>query len=138
MPQAVCTDALAEGLRDVAASVVGQQALDRDAVAFAEGQSALQEGGRRGAAFVAELLGIGQACGVIDGHVGVVPADAAMLVAVAPAVDALAAAGPDAAQLLGVDEVSLALGCDMRASLSVPGLDTNKPTRWSPHLSTTL
>ena len=45
-----------------------------------EGQSALEEGGRRHGALVGELLGVGQPRRVVDGHVRVVPADAAVAV----------------------------------------------------------
>jgi hypothetical protein len=90
-----------EGARAVAAAVVRKQALHLDAVALEEAQSPLQEAGGALAAFVGELLGVGQPGGVVDGHVSVVPADAA--VAILRPAEALATAPPDAPEALGIE-----------------------------------
>jgi hypothetical protein len=96
--------------RDVRAAVVGEHALDLDAVAGKEGEGAAEEPDRGGCLFVGEDLGVGEAAVVVDGDVDELPAglaaqppggvEVAAGVVLEPAVDAMAGAAGDATQLL--------------------------------------
>src|SRR3954447_24090526 len=59
----------------VGRAVVGEQALDGDAVASVEVDGALEEGDRGGCLLVGEDFDVGQAGAVVDGDVHVFPAD---------------------------------------------------------------
>ena len=90
----------------VAAAVVGEDALDRDPMASVEVPGSTEEAGRRRRALVGQFLGVGQAAVVVDRDVDPVPADAALPtrpIAGFPAGLGQAAAGPDAAELLGIE-----------------------------------
>src|SRR5579859_6724261 len=98
-----------EQLRAIAATVVGEDALDGDALTGIEGHRPLQEGGGGGRCLVGQLLDVGQAAEVVDRHMDPVPADAAMAVDLtAPAKHAVPAAGTNATQLLGIEVQQLA------------------------------
>jgi hypothetical protein len=99
---------------DVGAAVVGEYALDLDAVSREEGKCAAQEASRCCRAFVGEHLGVSESAVVIDGDVDVLPADqaasaAGAVVAAWPpfarqaAADAFTGTAFDAAELLDVD-----------------------------------
>ena len=103
--------------RSIGGAVVGEQALDRDAVTTVELDGAAQKRDRCRGLLVGQNFGVGQARAVIDGDVHVVPADglAALALAVGEgAVVVLAAGHPvsgaalDAPELLDVDPY---LGC---------------------------
>jgi len=90
-----------EAARDVAAAVVGHDALDRDAVAGVPGDQSSKEGGSGRGSFVSQDFGISQTGGVVDSDVNELPAGSS---AALPAVACDAVADDlDAAQLLGVD-----------------------------------
>src|SRR6059058_3660561 len=103
---------------DVGRAVVSHDALDDDAVALEELQRSPQKADRGRGLLVAQDLGVGQAGGVVDGDVDVVPADdlaihAALVAAGAPRValnagDALARPALDAPELFDVDMDQLA------------------------------
>ena len=63
--------------RAVGAAVVGEHALDLDAVAAVEGDGAAEEADRCGRLLVGEHFGVGEAAVVVDGDVDVLPADRA-------------------------------------------------------------
>jgi hypothetical protein len=67
----------------VAGAVVGEHALDDDAVAAVEGECATQEGGSGRCSFVIEHLGVGETAVVVDGDVDVFPALLPLVAAVA-------------------------------------------------------
>ena len=67
--------------RAVAGAVVGDHALDRDAVAAVEGDRTAEEAGRGRGFLVGEDFGVGEAAVVVDGDVHVLPADGACVVA---------------------------------------------------------
>jgi hypothetical protein len=102
----------------VGGAVVGQHALDDDAVAREEGSGAAQEGDGGGRFLVTKHLGVGESAVVVDRDVDVFPADgrAAMpvfvgegwLVVVAAAADPFPGATLDPAELLDVDVHELA------------------------------
>src|SRR5829696_1998260 len=99
--------------RAVGRAVVGQHALDADAVAGEVSERSREKADGSAGLLVAEHLGVGQAGGVVDGDVYVLPADGlvppARSVGEAGVVLAQAVAHPlartalDAAQLLDVD-----------------------------------
>ncbi len=105
--------------REVGAAVVGEDALDADAVAVEEGDRSLQESDRGRGLFVGEHFGVGEPAEVVDGDVDELPADRAAPAAAAvgapwpiaagnPAADAFAGAALDPAELFGVDVDELA------------------------------
>ena len=103
---------------DVGRAVVGQHALDRDAVAGVEGDRATQKPDGRCGPLVVEDLGVGQARGIVDGDVHELPARPAAAgargvgeragVVLFAAGDALAGAALDASELLDIDVHQLA------------------------------
>jgi len=103
---------------DVGGAVVGQDALDVDAVAAVERDRAAQEADRGGGFFVGEHFGVGQSGGVVDGDVHEVPASFATDapggvgvgagVVLAGAGDAFAGAADDPPEFLDVDVDQLA------------------------------
>src|SRR5829696_9682289 len=105
--------------RAVGRAVVGQHALDADAVAGEVSERSREKADGSAGLLVAEHLGVGQAGGVVDGDVYVLPADGlvpparsvgeAGVVVLAQAVaHPLARTALDAAQLLDVDVDQLA------------------------------
>src|SRR5207302_8412134 len=105
--------------REVGAAVVGEDALDADAVAGEEGDRSLQESDRGRGLFVSEHFGVGEPAEVVDGDVDELPADRAAAAAAAvgsprpiaagnPAADAFAGAALDPAELFDVDVDELA------------------------------
>ncbi len=75
-------------------------------MASVEVPGSTEEAGRRRRALVGQFLGVGQAAVVVDRDVDPVPADAALPtrpIAGFPAGLGQAAAGPDAAELLGIE-----------------------------------
>jgi hypothetical protein len=116
-------------------AVIGDQALDGDAVAGVVTDGAAQEAHGGEGLFVCEHFDIGQAGGVVDGDVHVLPADGLAVKArdlvpagfggVAPDTgDALARAAVDAPELLDVDVDQLA---GPRSLLAVRGLQAQAP-----------
>jgi hypothetical protein len=67
--------------RAVGAAVVGEHALDADAVALEERDRPVQEGNRACRSLVTEHLRVGEPAVVVDGDVDVLPADGAADVA---------------------------------------------------------
>ena len=112
--------AAGDGVDDasVGGAVVGDHALDFDAVAAEEAQGAGEEAHSGGRLLVGEHLGVGEAAVVVDGDVDVLVADGvaplAVLVGVdrvvvlRPAADTPAGGALDPAQLLDVDVHELA------------------------------
>jgi hypothetical protein len=106
------------GQTAVATAVVGQHALDADAVALVEGDGATKEAGRCCRLLVVEDLGVGEAAVVVDGDMDVLVADgvadAAGSVGVAAVVVLPAIADPppgaavDPAEFLDIDVEELA------------------------------
>jgi hypothetical protein len=92
----------------VGLGVVGQDPLDPDPVLGEEGGCLDQEPGGCGAALIAQDLAEGNPGTVIDSRVNGVIADAPPPRSLGPAVDAVAAAVRDAAQLLDVEVDQLA------------------------------
>ena len=107
-----------ENGRAIGRAVVGQDPFDEHAEAPEEGDSAAQESDGADGLFVWQDFGVGQAGGVVDGDVDIVPADSGAafaglvgegaVVVRAAAPDALARAALDAPQLLDVDVDQLA------------------------------
>lgn len=88
----------------VAGPVVGQDPPHRDAGSVKERRGAGPEPGAGAGPLIAKALDVGQAGVVVDGGVEIVVADPTPASgATTSAVDAVAAAGGDTAQLLGVD-----------------------------------
>jgi len=105
--------------REVRAAVVGEDALDLDAVAAVEGDRAVQERDRGCCFLVSEDLGVGEAAVVVDADVDELPADRAAVAAggVSAArpvaarrasTNAFAGAARDPAELFDVDVDELA------------------------------
>src|SRR3954471_21777286 len=112
-------------------AVVGHHALDGDAVAAVEGDGAAQESSDGGGLLVGKYFGVGQARGVVDGDVDVVPTGRLaaapggvgnrQLVVAAGARDALARAALDAPELLDVNVDQFA---GPLALIALSGLET--------------
>src|SRR5215211_4657313 len=64
--------------RGIRLGVVGEHALDGDPVVAVEADRAFEEGGAGGAVVGRERLGVGQPRVVVDGHVQILPAGAAV------------------------------------------------------------
>lgn len=93
------------GLGAIAGTVVGQDALDGDALGGKGGDGALPEPGSGVASFVVQDLGVDHSGAVVQGGVEVAVADAAVTTSAvlgAPAVHAPPAAVTDAGELLDV------------------------------------
>jgi len=90
-----------EDVRDITRAVIGHEATDADAVATEPGQGTPEELYTRDPLLIGQDLDVGQAGGIIDGHVHELPADAPH--AAAPiAMDAMPDAA-DSAELLDVE-----------------------------------
>jgi hypothetical protein len=115
------------GERDLGRAVVSHQALHTDAVGVVEAQRAAKEADRGGGLLVGEDLNVGQAGGIVDADVHVLPADLALCalgVGVLVAGDAVSGAALDAPELLDVDVDQLA---GMAALVAVGRLGRLKP-----------
>ena len=94
-------DGGAHEMRAVAGAVVGVEALGVDAVLAEEGEGGVKEGDGTGGRFVWEELSESEAGVIVDGDVEIFPADAAHMVGLAIAGDAVTEAF-DASELLDV------------------------------------
>ena len=99
----------AEQMAAIAIAIIGHDPRHRHAEAGEPGERAPQEGNRALLVLVGQDLGVGEARGIVDTDMQVIPADAAMAVdgAGAAAGDAMTDA-LDSAELLGVDVQQLA------------------------------
>ena len=84
----------------VAGAVVGHDALDADAVGAVVSDGAAQKRGSGDGLLVCEHFDVGQAGGVVDADVDVLPADPACCVVLPVAVDAVTGAGRSAPSFL--------------------------------------
>ena len=102
MFEAESGDGDAHEVRAVAGAVVGVETLGVDAVLAEEGERGVEEGDGTGGRFVWEELGESEAGVIVDGDVEIFPADAADMIGLAIAGDAVAEAF-DAGQLFDVE-----------------------------------
>src|SRR3954469_14495208 len=119
--------------RSVARTIVGQHALDGDAVTLEERHGTAHEGDRGGGLLVVEDLGVGQSRAVVDGDVHELPASGAApppgLVheprGVVPATGpAVSGSGVNAPELLDIDMDQFA---GSRALVALGGLKAQPP-----------
>jgi len=116
----------------VAASVVGEDPLDRDPVAGIEAPGPAEEVGRRHWALVGQLLGIGEPAMVVDREVDPVPADPAVPVPGIDAVDPVTAAWADPAEHLRVEVDELTRPIALVADDRRPRLEAVEPAEAFP------
>ncbi len=105
----------------IAAAVVGQDPLDRDAMGRIETPGPFEEASRRDRRFVGEFLSVGQPAVVVDREVDPVPADAAMPVDL-DAGDPVTATRPDPTEHLRVEVDELTRPFALVADDRWPGL----------------
>jgi hypothetical protein len=106
MPDLVLLAGLSEDTGDVAAAVVGHDALDLDALTTVPAESATKEGDGCLRPFVGQELDVGQAAVIIDADVGELPASA--IRAAAPVAGDAVSNPPEAPEFLGVEVEELA------------------------------
>jgi hypothetical protein len=99
----------------VAAAVVGQDPLDRDAVAGVEPPRSPEERRRRGRCLIGQLPGVGQTAVVVDREVDPVPAWAAAVIVQPDRTRAARSARPSGVRRalgLAIEGSSLAVACN--------------------------
>src|SRR5687767_6095132 len=96
-------DKALEEMASVGGAVVGHDALDGDAMGLEEGEGAGEEGAGALLPLVGKNLGVGEAGGIVDADVQVLPADAAVFDHAAMLAGDAVADAVDLAELLGVD-----------------------------------
>src|SRR5450759_2240991 len=112
-----------EVVTSIAATVVGQDPLDRDPVARIEVPGPLEEARRGRRRFVGEFLCVGQPAVVVDREVDPVPAQAVVWVAALPAVDPMTATRSDPTEHLRVEVDELTWSFALVADDRWPGLE---------------